>query len=65
MNLYTLAENCDYSDMMDKMIQDRLVVGIQNAHCTQQLQLDVDLTLEKAKNEFTREKRWQSSNRFL
>jgi len=61
MNLYTLAENCDYSDM----IQDRLVVGIQNAHCTQQLQLDVDFTLEKAKNEFTREKQWQSSNRFL
>jgi len=33
MDAYTLAENCDYSYMMDNMIQDGLVVGIQNADC--------------------------------
>ena len=49
MELYTLAKNCNYGDMTDEMIRDRLVVGIQDAALSQQLQLDADLTLEKAK----------------
>ena len=49
MELYTLAEHCNYGDMTDEMIRDRLVVGIQDAALSQLLQLDAELTLEKAK----------------
>jgi len=49
MELYTLAKNCNYGDMTDEMIRDWLVVGIQDTALSQQLQLDADLTLEKAK----------------
>ena len=47
--LYTLADNCNYGDLRDEMIRDRLVVGIRDASLSQQLQLDAELTLEKAK----------------
>ena len=49
MEICTLAEHCNYGDMMDEMIRDRLVVGIQDATLSQLLQLDAELTLEKAK----------------
>ena len=49
MELYTLADNCNYGDLRDEMIRDRLVVGISDAALSQQLQLDAELTLEKAK----------------
>ena len=47
--LYTLADTCEYGDLRDEMIRDRLVVGIRDATLSQQLQLDAELTLEKAK----------------
>jgi hypothetical protein len=49
MELYTLAEHCEYGDLKDEMIRDRLVVGIRDAALSQQLQLDAKLTLETAK----------------
>ena len=49
MELYTLADNCNYGDLRDEMIRDRLVVGIRDAALSRQLQLDAELTLEKAK----------------
>ena len=49
MELYALAENCDYSNLKEEMIWDRLVVGIRDTGLSQQLQLDAELTLEKAK----------------
>ena len=49
MELYGLAESCDYGALRDEMICDRLVVGIRDAALSQQLQLDAALTLEKAK----------------
>ena len=49
MELYRLAESCDYGDLKDEMIRDRLVVGIRDVVLSRQLQLDPDLTLEKAK----------------
>ena len=49
MELYRLAESCNYGDFKDEMIRDRLVVGIRDAALSQQLQLDPELTLEKAK----------------
>ena len=49
MALYELAENCDYGDRKEEMIRDRLVVGIRDSALSEKLQLDADLTLEKAK----------------
>ena len=49
MELYKLANNCNYGELRDKMIHDRLVVGIKDASLSQQLQLHLELTLEKAK----------------
>ena len=46
--LFTLAEHCGYSDLHDKMIRDRIVVGIRNSTLSEKLQLDSELTLDKA-----------------
>ena len=46
--LYELAEHCSYGALHDEMIRDRLVVGIRDAKLSEKLQLDPDLTLEKA-----------------
>jgi len=47
--LYNLASNCDYGEMQDQMIRDRLVVGIRDNSVSERLQMDPELTLEKAK----------------
>ena len=47
--LYNLAEHCNYGDLKSEMIRDRLVVGIQDLALSERLQLDPELTLEKAK----------------
>ena len=46
--LYSLAEYCSYGALHDEMIRDRIVVGIRNATLAEKLQLDADLTLDKA-----------------
>ena len=48
-SLYNLAENCNYGDLKGEMIRDRLVVGIRDMALSEKLQLDADLTLERAK----------------
>ena len=48
-SLYNLAESCSYAELKDKMIRDMLVVGIQDMALSEKLQLDTELTLEKAK----------------
>ena len=48
MQLYKLAESCDYKDYTEEMIRDRLVVGIRDSALSQRLHLDPDLNLEKA-----------------
>ena len=47
-DLYALAEHCGYGELHDEMIRDRLVVGIHDKKLSERLQLDADLTLEKA-----------------
>ena len=47
--MYCLAENCEYRDLKEEMIRDRLVVGIRDSSLSGCLQMDPDLTLEKAK----------------
>ena len=49
MALYTLAANCNYGALETEMIRDRLVVGIRDNSLSEHLQLDAELTLEKAK----------------
>jgi len=47
--LYRLAENCKFDTLKDELIRDRLVVGILDKKTSQQLQMDPELTVEKAK----------------
>ena len=47
--LYNLAENCEYGGLKNEMIRDRLVVGIRDSALSERLQLDGNLTLDKAK----------------
>ena len=46
--LYGLAEYCGYSTLHDEMIRDRIVVGLRDAKLSEKLQLDPELTLDKA-----------------
>ena len=47
--LYELIETCEYGDLKGEMLRDRIVVGLRNTTLSERLQLDPDLTLEKAK----------------
>ena len=46
--LYELAEHCNYGALRKEMIRNRLVVGIRDSKLSENLQLDSELTLEKA-----------------
>lgn len=47
-DLYILVEHCQYGDLQDEMIRDRLVVGLRDAKLSEKLQLDSKLTLDTA-----------------
>ena len=44
-----MAERCSYGQLTSEMIRDRLVVGYRDLALSERLQLNPDLTLEKAK----------------
>ena len=46
--LYKLSEHCNYGDLRNEMIRDRIVVGIRDARLSERLQLDHKLTLDGA-----------------
>lgn len=46
--LYALAEHCNYLALHDELIRDRLVVGLADKRLSERMQLDHELTLEKA-----------------
>lgn len=46
--LHCLAEHCGYGALHSEMNRDRLVVGLRDKKLSEQLQMDPDLTLEKA-----------------
>ena len=47
--LHQLADTCEHGDIKGEMIRDRLVVGIRDELLSERLQMESDLTLEKAK----------------
>eukprot|EP00731_Ephydatia_muelleri_P034154 Em0049g1a len=47
-DLYRLAEYCDYKVLQGEMVRDRIVVGIRDSQLSEKLQMDPNLTLEKA-----------------
>ena len=63
--LYKLAESCDYREMKEELIRDRLVVGIKDRTLSEQLQLESDLTLEKAKKKIRQREAVQAQTREL
>ena len=49
-DLHNLASNCDYGSLTEQLIRDRIIVGILDNKLSETLQLDDQLTLEKAVN---------------
>ena len=47
--VHMLADNCEFRSMKEELIRDRLVVRIQDLALSERLQLESDLTLDKAK----------------
>ena len=46
--MYALPKHCNFDDLYDEMVRDILVAGIRNKRLSKRLQLDGDLTQEKA-----------------
>ena len=51
--------------MKEELIQDRLVVGIKDSRLSEQLQLESDLTLEKAKTKIRQREAIQQQTQVL
>lgn len=49
-DLHKLAKFCNFGALHDEMIRDRIVVGLRDHKLSERMQLDPDLTLEKATN---------------
>ena len=47
-DLYALAKYCQFGELQDELIRDRIVVGIQDAQRSEKMQMDPDLTLKRA-----------------
>ena len=46
--LYRLAEYCNYDDLREELIRDRLVVGVKDDRLSEKLQSTANLTLANA-----------------
>ena len=50
MELYVLAEHCQFGALKEELIRDRIVVGLRKKRLSEKVQPDPNLTLEKAIN---------------
>ena len=48
-SLYSLATDCEFGELKEQLIRDRIVVGIRDSSLSAKLQMDPYLTLQKAK----------------
>jgi len=48
-SLYNLSADCEFGELKEQLIRDRIVVGIRDCSLSAKLQMDSELTLEKAK----------------
>ena len=48
--LHQLAENCEFGDLKNEMIRDRLVIGIHDGQLSERLQMESDLSLQKQRS---------------
>ena len=48
-SLYNLATDCEFGELKEQLIRDRIVVGIRDSSLSTKLQMDPNLTLENAK----------------
>ncbi|XP_064483016.1 uncharacterized protein K02A2.6-like [Ornithodoros turicata] len=46
--LYALVETCDYGNLKDELLRDRIMVGVRDKKLSTKLQMESDLTLERA-----------------
>ena len=49
-SLYSLSEDCQYAELKEEMIRDRIVVGIRDTGLSERLQRDEALTLDKQRS---------------
>jgi len=49
--LYSQVDKCRYGNLRDEIMRDRIVVGIKDKYLSEKLQLDSELTLERAVNQ--------------
>ncbi|UYV69287.1 hypothetical protein LAZ67_6003116 [Cordylochernes scorpioides] len=47
-SLYKLADSCEFEGLHEQLIHDRIVVGVRDKALSERMQLDSELTLEKA-----------------
>ncbi|UYV66076.1 K02A2.6-like, partial [Cordylochernes scorpioides] len=47
-SLYKLADSCEFEGLHEQLIRDRIVVGVRDKALSERIQLDNELTLEKA-----------------
>ena len=64
-SLYSLADNCEYGNMKEELIRDRLVVGIKDVTLSERLQMDEALTLDKAKKSVRQREAVKEQQSFL
>ena len=50
-DLFTLAQHCNYGNLHDEMVRDRIVVRLKDKSLSEKLQLEAELTLENAINQ--------------
>ncbi|UYV79140.1 hypothetical protein LAZ67_17001223 [Cordylochernes scorpioides] len=60
-SLYKLADSCEFEGLHEQLIRDQIVVGVRDKALSERMQLDSELTLEKAVKMVRQQEAVQSS----